>query len=86
MGDMAFVDLRSGISREIHFKDFTKTETELQDFELTTIKWLSPSTFQLRLDVRCNPYELGDEECDYAEIVRRYVASVALEPLKIDYK
>ena len=84
MGDMAVVDLRSGTAREIHFKKLVANDNELQDFEPETVKWLSPVAFRLRLDVRCNPYELY-EKCDYEKVLRSSNVQVTLSPLKIEY-
>lgn len=89
MGDMAFVDLGTGEMREIHFKDVTNNprtdrHDRLQDFDPDAIAWLTASSFQLRLDVRCNPYEYGDA-CDYKKILSSHPARVNLNPFSISY-
>ncbi len=84
MGDMAFVDLNSGRKQEIHFKHLIRNSTETQNLDSKTIEWLAPTIFQLRLDVRCNPYELG-QRCDYDRILRSYYAQVDLRTLNISY-
>ena len=75
MGDMAFVNLQSGQMTEIHFQDYTHNEREdimkeVQDVELETIVWLNPTTFQARIDVHCNLYEI--DECANDKILRSY--------------
>jgi hypothetical protein len=85
MGDTEVIDLRSGNSREIHFKKLIANDKELQDFDPATIQWLSPIAFRLRLDVHCNPYELGDEKCKYGEVLMSSNARVTLNPLNIEY-
>lgn len=92
MGDMAFVDLASGRSQEIEFRNFTnnrgidprKTIYErLQDFDPDKVTWLSPSSFRLNMDVRCNPYELGGD-C-YEKIISSHPVRVNLNPFNISY-
>jgi hypothetical protein len=90
MGDMAFVDLRTGEMREIHFKDLTNNPrtdrpNQLQDLDPDTVIWSTASMFKVRLDVRCNPYELGDRDCDYNKILSHHLARVNLKPFSISY-
>lgn len=90
MGDMAFVDLRTREMREIHFKDLTNNPrtdraNQLQDFDPDAIVWSTASIFQVRLEVRCNPYELGDRACDYKRILSRHLAQVNLKPFTLSY-
>src|SRR5205807_6574060 len=92
MGDMAFVNLNSGISQEIHFKNFTNTRgidptktayDRLQDFDPDKLRWTSPTRFHLNMDVRCNPYERG-EGC-YDKIISTHPVEVNLTPFRIAY-
>lgn len=90
MGDMLFVNLLSGKSQEIHFKDFTRNprlkeniQDEIMDFDRDGLSWINPTTFRLRLDVRCNPYE-GDENC-LTKVLRSYPARVSVSPFSISY-
>jgi hypothetical protein len=84
MGDMVLVDLRTGRSHELLFKNFTMNSLEFQNFVPESIKWLSPSVCQLRLVVTCNPFEVG-ENCDTKKVVREESVRVDLNSLKIDY-
>jgi len=90
MGDMLFVNLLSGRSREIHFRDFTRNprmkeriQDEIMDFDRDRLSWIDPTTFRVRLDVRCNPYD-GDESC-LTKILRSYPARVNVIPFSISY-
>lgn len=86
MGDMVFTSLTSGKSQEIHFKKFTHDEnTELQDFDPDALAWASPTSFRLKIDVHCNPYELGDERCDREKVLRSQSVLVNLSPFGIGY-
>ena len=92
MGDMAFVNVTSGTSQEIHFKNFTNargidpTKTpydRLQDFDPDKLRWISPTSFRFDMDVRCNPYERG-EGC-YDKIISSHPVRVNLTPFNISY-
>lgn len=86
MGDMVFTSLTSGRSQEIHFKNFTRDEnTELQDFDPDALAWAGPTSFRLKIDVHCNPCELGDERCDREKVLRSQPALVNLSPFGIGY-
>ena len=88
-GDMAFVDLTTGKSQEIHFKLFTRSrrrnvEEEMQYFRNETVVWINQNTFGLRLDIGCNPYEV--KNCyDATKVLRSYKAQVRLDPFSITY-
>ncbi len=88
MGDMAFVDLGTGEMREIHFKDLTNPRADkhdrLQDFDPDAIVWPTASSFQIRLNIRCNPYEGGDA-CDYKKVLASHAVRVNLKPFTISY-
>ncbi|HWS85843.1 MAG TPA: hypothetical protein VN282_02540 [Pyrinomonadaceae bacterium] len=92
MGDMAFADLASGRLQEIEFKNFTNNrgvdprkaiQERLQDFDPNKVTWLSPSSFRLSMDVRCNPYELGGD-C-YEKVISSHPVRVNLNPFSINY-
>jgi hypothetical protein len=92
MGDMAFVDLVSGKVQEIEYKNLAndrgldprKTRYDrLQDFDPDKVSWLSPSSLRLTMDVRCNPYELG-EGC-YEKVISSHPVRVNLNPFSINY-
>ncbi len=83
MGDMVFVNLATGKSQEIHFRNFARnTDTELQDFKRDALAWVDPQSFRLNIDVRCNGYELGDEQCDSEKVLRSHPARVNLNSLQ----
>lgn len=87
MGDMAFIDLNTGRMQEIHFRDFTNNhqgrQDRLQDFDPDKVLWLSPTSFRLRLDVRCNPYE--DTSCS-DKVLSSHPVRVNLNPFAINYR
>jgi hypothetical protein len=90
MGAMVAVNLISGRPQEIHFRNFTRNprlqdniQDEIMDFDRDQISWINSTTFKLRLDVRCNPYE-GDESCR-TRIIRSHPARVNLSPFAISY-
>lgn len=87
MGDMAFIDLNTGRMQEIHFRDFTNNhqgrQHRLQDFDPDQVLWLSPTSFRLRLDVRCNSYE--DTSCS-DKVLSSHSVRVNLNPFAINYR
>ena len=92
MGDMAFVNVTSGTSQDIHFKNFTNTRgidpaktpyDRLQDFDPDKLRWISPTSFRFDMDVRCNPYERG-ESCN-DKVISSHSVRVNLTPLSISY-
>lgn len=79
MGDMVLIDLNGGKSGALSFKrvaapDSGNTQTEVQNINEKTIRWIDAHTFTVRLEVTCNPYELTD--CDPNKILRRYRVTV----------
>ena len=79
MGDMVLIDLNGGKSGALSFRrvaapDSGNTQTEVQNINEKTIRWLDAHTFTVRLEVTCNPYELTD--CDSNKVLRRYKVTV----------
>lgn len=86
MGDMVFVNLASGQSRELHFRDFTrKGADEMQDFNRDALTWADPKSFRLNIEIHCDPYSLGDDACDQEKILRSHPARINLSPFSISY-
>lgn len=90
-GDIAFLDLRTNRVEEIHFKNLSKNprikqniRDEIQEFDPDAISWLNATTFTLRLDTHCNPYEHGNA-CDYEKILSSHPVQVNLIPFGIRY-
>ena len=79
MGDMVLIDLNGGKSGALTFRrvaapDSGNTQTEVQNINEKTIRWLDAHTFTVRLEVTCNPYE--SMNCDSNKVLRRYRVTV----------
>jgi hypothetical protein len=90
MGDMVLVDVRTGKSLELHFRDLTGnrpgSDELVQEFEFENVEWIGPNRFRVRLDVHCNPYNGGACTDGRWEIVlRSYTATVELPSQRISY-
>lgn len=89
MGDMVFIDLNTGMTQKIEFKDLTRNpqgrQDRTQDFDVDKLVWINSTTFRLTLEIRCNPYESTDPSC-YEKILSNYPVEITLNPLMLKYK
>ena len=83
-------DIVTGQAREVHFRDMTGnrpgSQALVQQCDFENVKGVSSSRFLVRLDVHCNPYEVGECTNGRWEVVLRYYGvTVDLPSLRISY-
>jgi hypothetical protein len=85
MGDMVLIELKTGMLRQIHYRDFTKDhgKTQLQIGEFEKLEWLSPNRYRIPITVRCNIYEV--KGCDPSRVLSSQIAVVDVPSLTINY-
>ena len=64
-------DLTTQRARELRMKD-CGSDLETNDFNEKNFSWLNNTSFQVRMDIHCSPYE--DINCEPAKVIRSYNA------------
>jgi len=67
------LDLENLRARELRIKD-CGSKLETNDFEDKNFSWIDNKTFQVRINILCNPYDA--DNCDRDKVIRSYNARV----------
>lgn len=85
--ELMYLDLKTGISKEIPLKRFAKNYNgammEMQLTEIDSVKWINNHEFTTRIGLYCNPFD--DAKCQGDKPRRVYKAKVDINTLSIKY-